>query len=101
MLTHLRQAEPQAIRVQREDVVGAVATTVLSVAAVLPSLLPLLLVPHDLELAIHVSNAVSLVVIFATGYMWGTHTGTSPWKTGLLLASVCLAMVLIAALLGG
>lgn len=100
MLTHLRQAEPQAIRLQRDDVVGAVATVVLSVVAVLPSLLPLPLL-DDITLAIHISNVVSLIVIFATGYSWGNHTGTSPWKTGLLLASVCLAMVLIAALLGG
>jgi hypothetical protein len=100
MLTYLRQAEPQAIGLQRDDVVGAVATALLSVVAVLPSLLPLLLL-DNITLAIHVSNIVSLVVIFATGYGWGTHTGTSPWKTGLLLASVCLVMVLIAALLGG
>ena len=100
MLTSLRQAEPQAIRLQRDDVVGAVATVLLSIVAVLPSLLPLLLL-DNITLAIHVSNVVSLLVIFATGYSWGTHTGTSPWKTGLLLASVCLAMVLIAALLGG
>ena len=100
MLTSLRQAEPQAIRLQRDDVVGAVATVLLSIVAVLPSLLPLLLL-DNITLAIHVSNVVSLLVIFATGYSWGTHTGTSPWKTGLLLASVCLAMVLIAALLEG
>ena len=101
MLAHLRQAEPQAIRLRRDDVVGAVATTVLSVVVVLPSLIPLLLLPNDITLAIHISNGVSLAVIFATGYSWGTHTSTSPWKTGLLLASVCLAMVVIAALLGG
>ena len=100
MLTTLRQAKPQAIRLQRDDLVGAVSTAVLSILAVLPSLLPLLLL-DNITLAIHVSNAVSLLVIFATGYSWGTHTGTSPWKTGLLLASVCLAMVLIAAVLGG
>lgn len=100
MLTHLRQAEPQAIRLQRDDVVGAVATALLSVLAVLPSLLPLLLL-DNITFAIHISNVVSLVVIFTTGYSWGNHTGTSPLKTGLLLASVCLAMVLIAALLGG
>ncbi len=100
MLTYLRQAEPQATGLRRDDVVGAVATTLLAVLAVLPSLLPLLLL-DNLTLAIHVSNVVSIVVVFATGYSWGNHTGTSPWKMGMLLASVCLAMVLIATLLGG
>ena len=101
MLAYLRQAEPKAAGFQRADVVGAAAVVLLSVVAVLPSLLPLLLVRDDFALAIRISNVVSLLVIFATGYTWGTHTGTSPWKTGLLLASVCLAMVLVAMLFEG
>lgn len=98
---YLSQAEPQAIGIQREDVVGAAATMLLSVVAVLPSLLPLLLLPGNTALAIRISNVVSFIVIFAAGYMWGLHTATNPWKLGLLLSSVCLAMVLVAMLLGG
>jgi hypothetical protein len=101
MLAYLRQAEPKAVGLQRADAVGAAAVVLLYVVAVLPSLLPLLLVRDDFALAIRISNVVSLLVIFATGYTWGTHTGTSPWKTGLLLASVCLAMVLVAMALEG
>lgn len=98
---YLSQSEPQAIGIQREDVVGAVATVLLSVVAVLPSLLPLLLLPDNTALAIRISNVVSFIVIFAAGYSWGLHTDTNPWKIGLLLSSVCLAMVLVAMLLGG
>jgi hypothetical protein len=98
---YLSQAEPQTIGLQRGDVVGAVATVVLSVVAVLPSLLPLLLLPDNTALAIRISSAVSFLVIFATGYTWGLHTDMNPWKIGLLLAFVCLAMVLVAMLLGG
>jgi len=98
---YLSQAQPQAIGLKREDVIGAVATVLLYVVAVLPSLLPLLLLPDNTKLAIHVSNVVSFLVIFATGYLWGIHTETNPWKIGLLLSSVCLAMVLVAKLLGG
>ena len=101
MLAYLSRAEPRAIGVQREDVVGAVAAMLLSVVAVLPSLLPLLLVPENTALAIRISNVASFLVVYATGYSWGIHTDTNPWKTGLLLASVCLAMVLVAMLLGG
>ncbi|MBP1464921.1 hypothetical protein EYB53_004280 [Candidatus Chloroploca sp. M-50] len=98
---YLSQAEPQAVGIQREDIVGAVATVFLYVAAVLPSLLPLLLLPDNTALAIRISNVVSFIVIFATGYNWGLHTDMNPWKMGLLLASACLAMVLVAILLGG
>jgi len=98
---YLSRAEPQAIGVQRADVVGAVATAMLYVVAVLPSLLSLLLLPDNTALAIRISSVVSFLVVFATGYSWGLHTDTNPWKTGLLLSSVCLAMVLVAMFLGG
>ncbi len=98
---YLSQAEPQAVGIQREDVLGGVATVLLSVVVVLPSLLPLLMLPDNTALAIRISNVVSFVVIFAAGYSWGLHTDTNPWKVGLLLSSVCLAMVLVAMLLGG
>ena len=101
MLGYLRHAEPRAAGFQRADVVGALAVVLLYVVAVLPSMLPLLLVPGNFPLAIRVSNVVSLLVVFATGYTWGTHTDTNPWKTGLLLASACLAMVVVSTLLGG
>ncbi len=100
MLAYLRQAEPRAVGFQGADAIGALALVLLYVVAVLPSLLPLLLV-RDFALAIRVSNVVSLLVVFATGYTWGTHSDTNPWKTGLLLASVCLAMVVVAMLLEG
>jgi hypothetical protein len=98
---YLNQAEPQAIVIQREDVSGAMATVLLSAVSVLPSLFPLLLLPDNTALAIRISNSVSFLVIFAAGYSWGLHTDTNPWKTGLLLSSLCLAMVLVAMLLGG
>ena len=98
---YLIQAEPQATGLHREDVVGGVATVVLSAMAVLPSLLPLLLLPDNTALAIRISSLVSFLVIFATGYSWGIHTDTNPWKIGLLLSSICLAMGLVAVLLGG
>jgi hypothetical protein len=98
---YLSQAEPQVVSIRREDIFGAIATVLLSVVAVLPSLLPLLLLPDNTALAIRISNSLSFLVIFAAGYNWGLHTGTNPWKLGLLLSSICLAMVLVAMLLGG
>lgn len=97
----LSQAEPQNIGLQREDVVGAIATVLLSIIAVIPSLLPLLIFPNDTALAIRISNVISFFVIFAAGYSWGLHTGMNPWKVGLLLSFICLTMVLVAMVLGG
>jgi len=99
---HLSQAEPRVVSgVRREDLVGGAAIVLISVAAVLPSLLPLLLLPNDTALAVRVSNAVSFLVIFAAGYNWGLHTDTNPWKIGSLLSAICLAAAVVAMLLGG
>lgn len=98
---HLAQAEPRAVGLQREDVTGAVVFVLVSIAAIVPSLLPLLLLPDNTTLALCISNVFSLLVIFATGYSWGIHTESGPWKTGLLLASICLVLVLFAIALGG
>lgn len=96
---HLRRAEPQSVGLQREDVVGAVAFILLSVVAVLPSLLPLVLLPDNTALAIRISNLISILVVFATGYSWGIHTDNNPWKIGFLLSAVCLVIVLVAVLI--
>ncbi len=101
ILGYLRAAEPQAVSLQRQDIAAAGYALFLSVLSVLPSLLPLLLLPENLPLAIGLSNVISAFVLFATGWSWGFHTNTSPWRIGLLLTSVCLAMVVLAILLGG
>ncbi len=101
ILAHLRQAEPKEVGLQREDVVGGLTSVLVSVIVVLPSLLPLLLLPKNTALAIQISNVISIVVIFGTGYSWGKYTDTNPWKMGLILASVCLSLVLVAILIGG
>ncbi len=101
ILAHLRQAEPQEVGLQREDVVGALTSVLVSVSVVLPSLMPLLLLPENTALAIRISNVISVIVIFGTGYSWGKHTDTNPWKTGLILVSVCLSLVLMAIFIGG
>ena len=101
ILAHLRQAEPQEVGLQREDVVGGLTSILVSVIVVLPSLMPLLLLPKNTALAIQISNIISVIVIFGTGYSWGKHTDTNPWKMGLILASVCLSLVLVAILIGG
>jgi hypothetical protein len=98
---HLRLGEPRPVGFKREDFAGALGCVLVAGLAVLPSLLPLLLLRDNYLLAIRLSNIVSFVVLFAAGYRWGIHTGANPWKTGLLLVAVAALMVAIALPLGG
>lgn len=101
ILVHLRDSQPRRIGFTREDFSGILGHVLVAFIAVLPSLTPLLLLRHNPDLAIRVSNLVSLIILFIVGYQWGKYTGANPWRTGLLLMAVALSMVLIAIPLGG
>lgn len=100
-LPQLRAGELRPLGFKREDFAGALGCLLVAVLAVLPSLVPFVLLRDNYALAIRVSNIVSFAMLFGAGYRWGVHTGASPWKTGLLLVAVGALMVLIAIPLGG
>jgi Na+-translocating ferredoxin:NAD+ oxidoreductase RnfD subunit len=98
---HLRNSEPRKISFKLEDFIGVLGHVLVALIAVIPSLIPFLVLRQNYDLAIRISFLVSFIVLFAAGYRWGMYTGASPWKTGLLLVSVAAGLVLIAILLGG
>jgi hypothetical protein len=101
VLDHLHDSRPMPVTLTRDDILGGLGSTLVAVLAVLPSLAPLLLLRDHYWLALRVSNLVSFVVLFYTGYQWGKYSGSSPWKTGLLLFAIGAILALIAILLGG
>lgn len=101
VVDHLRESEPQPVRLKREDFTGALACVFVAVMVVLPSLLPFAVLRHDYALAIRVSNVISFAMLFYAGYQWGKYTGTHRVKTGLVLVGVGMLLVLIAIPLGG
>ena len=80
---------------------GGAASVLIAVLAVLPSLLPFVLLRNDHALAIRVSNIVSFLVLFYSGYEWGKYTGTNALRTGLILVGVGVLLVAIAIPFGG
>jgi VIT1/CCC1 family predicted Fe2+/Mn2+ transporter len=69
--------------------------------AVLPSMVPLALLPNHFDLAIRLSNMISFIVLFFAGYHWGKYSGINPFKTGLLLLGIGIVLALVAIPLGG
>lgn len=101
MLEHLRDSKPRPVGFQSEDLLGAVASVAVTVLAIVPSLVPLVLLRDQGILAVRISNIVSFIVLFIAGYLWGRYTRASPWKTGLLLLGAGVIMMVIAIPLGG
>lgn len=82
-----------------EDKRGAVAVFLLVFVATLPVVLPFLVI-GDPQLALRVSHAVAIGSMFLAGCALGRQWGR-PWRTGLALVAVGVAMVAVALLLGG
>jgi VIT1/CCC1 family predicted Fe2+/Mn2+ transporter len=101
VLEHLREGRLQRTGLKREDLAGGLGTLLVAIVAVIPSLVPFVLIPFDANLALRASNIVSFVVLFVCGWRWGRRTQSNPWATGLTLMLAGGAMVLIAIPLGG
>lgn len=99
--THLRDSKPRKIVFKGEDFTGALGHVLIAIIAVIPSVIPLFLLRHDYDLAIRISIVVSFIVLFVSGYRWGKYTGANPWKTGFMIMSVAVGIILIAIPLGG
>jgi VIT1/CCC1 family predicted Fe2+/Mn2+ transporter len=66
----------------------------------LPPILPFLFLT-DIQLALRISNAIAIAMLFGCGYAFAQHTGLGPWRSGLVMVAIGCAMVGIAIALGG
>lgn len=101
LLEALRETEPKQVRIEKEDLLGAVAVFFAAILAVVPSLAPLLIFRANLSIALQLSNLFSFIMLFITGYRWGKYSGYKPILMGLVIMSIALFMVLLAIPLGG
>jgi VIT1/CCC1 family predicted Fe2+/Mn2+ transporter len=91
---------PARTRLGWEDFAGAFGVFLLVVLSTFPVVVPFIFI-SELALAMRVSNAVALVMLFLGGYQLGRYAGGVPWRTGLALAAVGAVLVSIIMALGG
>lgn len=82
------------------DWTGAVGLCLLSFLSTFPVVIPFLFL-SDAKLALHVSYAVAIVMLFGCGYAFGVHSGLRPWAAGLSMVAVGGVLVGVAVALGG
>jgi VIT1/CCC1 family predicted Fe2+/Mn2+ transporter len=80
---------------------AGVAHVFVAISAVIPSLIPFILLKNNTLLAIRLSNLISFVMLFITGYRWGKYTRVNPLRTGLIIVSIAILLALFAIPLGG
>ena len=82
------------------DWTGALGLCLLSFVSTFPLVIPFLLL-SDARLALRVSYAVAIVMLFCCGYVFGIRSRLRPWAAGLAMVAVGAVLVGIAVALGG
>ena len=96
----LQSPEPKAPQLTRQDWTGALGLCLLSFFATFPVVIPFIFI-SDAKLALRVSYAVAIAMLFGCGYAFGVHSGIKPWAAGLSMVALGSALVGIAVALGG
>lgn len=96
----LRKTERKKNSITRDDWLGALVSFFLVVITSLPAAIPFLLI-DDARLALRVSNAVLVALLFFSGYWWARYTVSKPWIAGVVFLLIGTALVVTAIALGG
>ena len=82
------------------DWLGALGVCVLVIVATFPVVIPFLVI-GSATLALRVSNAIAIVLLFLCGFMFARYASLNPWITGLIVVGVGIVQVGVAIALGG
>ena len=91
---------PAHPRLAKTDWMAAAGIFLLVFLSTFPVVVPFIFI-HDTRLALRVSNAVAIAMLFMAGYAFGRHSGFRPVRTGLAMVIIGTAMVGITIALGG
>jgi predicted membrane channel-forming protein YqfA (hemolysin III family) len=100
LLEVLKHAKTHRAHLHRQDYLAALLIVVLVSATALPGVVPLLLI-EDKAVALRGANLVQVCLLFCIGFVWARHTGANPWRTGLVIVLLGVALVGVAVALGG
>ena len=95
-----RLPEPERPRLTKNDWLGAIGIFLLSFLSTFPIVIPFLLI-GDARLALRVSNAVAIAMLFLCGFFFGRHAGMHPVAMGVAMVALGCALVVVAIALGG
>jgi VIT1/CCC1 family predicted Fe2+/Mn2+ transporter len=91
---------PERAHLTRKDLMGAFAVFLLVFLSTLPVAFPFV-VMDDAKLALRVSNAVAIGMLFLGGFAYAHHAGMRRWLMGLGMVVLGVLLVAITIALGG
>ena len=87
-------------RLTKTDWLGALGIFLLSFLSTFPIVIPFLFI-GDARLALRVSNAVAIAMLFLCGFFFGRYAGIQPVAMGVAMVAIGCALVGVAIALGG
>ncbi len=91
---------PEHARLGRDEWLGAVGVFLLVFLSTFPVVIPFIFMTKA-ALAMRVSNAIAVAMLFLTGSAFGRITGRRPWVTGVAMVILGGVLVAITMALGG
>jgi VIT1/CCC1 family predicted Fe2+/Mn2+ transporter len=96
----LRHASTERAHLRWRDLRAAAVIVILVSATAIPGVLPFLVI-GDGYLAVRLANLIQICLMFYIGFNWANHSGANPWRTGLVIVGLGIALVAMAVVLGG
>jgi VIT1/CCC1 family predicted Fe2+/Mn2+ transporter len=93
-------APPGARLISKEDWLGAAGVFLLVFLSTFPVVVPFMFM-DDTWLAMRVSNAIAIVMLFGCGYILGRYAGWHPWLVGLIMVILGTTLSVLTLALGG
>ncbi len=100
VLEQVREMKLAPNRVTADDLLAALAVFWLVFLTALPAIVPFLVI-RDARVALRVSNAILVGLLFYVGWHWAGLTGARPVWTGAFVSALGIVLVVIAIALGG
>jgi VIT1/CCC1 family predicted Fe2+/Mn2+ transporter len=97
---NLEPLSSMAVQLTRADFMGAAGVFLLVFFSTFPVVVPLIVV-RDTQIAVRVSNAVAVSMMFILGWSLGRYAGRPGWRSGAVVVTVGLVLVAITIALGG
>ena len=93
-------APPERARLSQDEWLGGLGVFIVVFLSTFPVAIPFIFM-HEVGLALRVSNAIAIVMLFLLGYAFGTMTGRHPWLVGIAMVGLGVVLVGMTMALGG
>lgn len=99
-VVNLAPQDPYSVRLTMQEIRGAIGVFLLVFISTFPVALPFVFFTN-LHLAMRVSGAIAIVMLFLCGYRWGHYAGMSPIRVGITMVVLGTLITLAVIALGG